>query len=227
MVVIDQHALHERVLYERVCAKVLAEDSSLESQKLLVPEPVSLTPAERTAAKEPTIWPQGLKPTDWARPAPVGQDFPTLGSFSLTPAEIEDEARNKLASGGGVQNAELSTAVQINHIDSHFEPLRIDTSLEPPASVLDPLAFDPVTGGPEPINPLFYRLDPSVSNFFNVFDALEIWNCPSQGSQDKFLGRVMGIWMNHLNQGIAITATSVTASTPSRRALISSIPRPV
>lgn len=50
MVVIDQHALHERVLYERVCAKVLTDQSSLESQKLLVPEPVSLTPAERTAA---------------------------------------------------------------------------------------------------------------------------------------------------------------------------------
>lgn len=52
MVVIDQHALHERVLYERVCAKVLADDASLESQRLLVPEPVSLTPAERTAALE-------------------------------------------------------------------------------------------------------------------------------------------------------------------------------
>ena len=50
MVVIDQHALHERVLYERVCEKVLTDQSSLESQKLLVPEPVSLTPTERTAA---------------------------------------------------------------------------------------------------------------------------------------------------------------------------------
>ena len=50
MVVIDQHALHERVLYERVCSKVLSENASLESQRLLVPEPVSLTPAERTAA---------------------------------------------------------------------------------------------------------------------------------------------------------------------------------
>ncbi|MCG8653806.1 MAG: DNA mismatch repair endonuclease MutL, partial [Pirellulales bacterium] len=50
MVVIDQHALHERVLYERVCAKVLGEGGSLEAQKLLVPEPVSLTPAERSAA---------------------------------------------------------------------------------------------------------------------------------------------------------------------------------
>ncbi|WP_404310634.1 DNA mismatch repair endonuclease MutL [Neorhodopirellula lusitana] len=52
MVVIDQHALHERVLYERVCKKVLGEDSSLEAQRLLVPEPVSMTPAERAAALE-------------------------------------------------------------------------------------------------------------------------------------------------------------------------------
>jgi len=147
--------------------------------------------------------------TDWAGAALVGQDFPSLGSYCLTPAEIEDQARNKLASDASVQNAGLTTAVQINHIDSHFEPLRIDTSLEPPVSVLDPLAFD-VAGNPEPINPLFYRLDPSVSNFFNVFDGLEIWNGSSQGSQDKFMERVMGIWMNHLNQGIAITATAVT-----------------
>jgi hypothetical protein len=161
-------------------------------------------------------YPQAVDPgvptggaTDWAGPAPVGQDFPSLGSFSLTPAEIENQARNKLASDGSVQNAGLSTAVQINHIDSHFEPLRIDTSLEPPASLLNPLAFE-FNGDPSPINPLFYRLDPSVGNFFNVFDALEIWNGSTQGSQDKFLGRVIGIWMNHLNQGIAITATSVT-----------------
>ena len=52
MVVIDQHALHERILYERICTRVLAEGRSLESQNLLVPEPVSLTPAERSAALE-------------------------------------------------------------------------------------------------------------------------------------------------------------------------------
>ena len=159
-------------------------------------------------AVDPGVPTQGS--TDWGGAAPVGQDFPSFGSYSLTPAEIENEIRNKLASGGGVQNAGLTTAVQINHIDSHFEPLRIDTSLEPPASVLDPLAFDPSTGDPEAINPLFYRLDPSVANFYNVFDALELWNGATQGSQDKFLGQVAGIWINHLNQGIAITATAVT-----------------
>jgi len=44
LVVIDQHALHERILYEQLRARVL--DGTLESQRLLVPEPVSLAPAE-------------------------------------------------------------------------------------------------------------------------------------------------------------------------------------
>jgi DNA mismatch repair protein MutL len=48
MVVIDQHALHERVIYEQVREKVLS--GALESQRLLVPEPVDMSPAETAAA---------------------------------------------------------------------------------------------------------------------------------------------------------------------------------
>ena len=48
MVVIDQHALHERILYEQIREKVLA--GGLETQKLLVPEPVTLTPGEYARA---------------------------------------------------------------------------------------------------------------------------------------------------------------------------------
>ena len=44
MLVIDQHALHERIIYEQIREKVL--NGKLESQKLLVPEPVALPPAE-------------------------------------------------------------------------------------------------------------------------------------------------------------------------------------
>jgi DNA mismatch repair protein MutL len=50
MVIIDQHALHERIIYEQLREKVLA--GKLESQKLLVPEPVSLPPAECAAVLE-------------------------------------------------------------------------------------------------------------------------------------------------------------------------------
>lgn len=48
MVVVDQHALHERILYEQLRVKVNA--GHLETQRLLVPEPVTLTPAEAAAA---------------------------------------------------------------------------------------------------------------------------------------------------------------------------------
>jgi len=41
MVVIDQHALHERILYEELKARV--EQGGVESQRLLVPEPVDLS----------------------------------------------------------------------------------------------------------------------------------------------------------------------------------------
>ncbi len=50
MVVIDQHALHERILYEQLREKVLSR--TLETQRLLVPEPVHLTPEEAAAALE-------------------------------------------------------------------------------------------------------------------------------------------------------------------------------
>ncbi|MHB0955286.1 MAG: DNA mismatch repair endonuclease MutL [Pirellulaceae bacterium] len=50
LVVIDQHALHERILYEQLRARVLS--GTLESQRLLVPEPVTLTPSEASAALE-------------------------------------------------------------------------------------------------------------------------------------------------------------------------------
>lgn len=48
MVVIDQHALHERIMYEQIRKKVMSK--SLERQRLLVPEPVKLPPNEAAAA---------------------------------------------------------------------------------------------------------------------------------------------------------------------------------
>jgi DNA mismatch repair protein MutL len=47
MVIIDQHALHERILYEQIRERVLG--GALESQRLLVPEPIDLGPAESAA----------------------------------------------------------------------------------------------------------------------------------------------------------------------------------
>jgi DNA mismatch repair protein MutL len=48
--IIDQHALHERILYEHLRERVLSE--AIETQNLLVPEPVDLSPTESAAVLE-------------------------------------------------------------------------------------------------------------------------------------------------------------------------------
>ncbi len=50
MIVIDQHALHERILYEELRSRVAR--GQVESQRLLVPEPVDLPAAEAAAVLE-------------------------------------------------------------------------------------------------------------------------------------------------------------------------------
>lgn len=50
LTVIDQHALHERILYEHLRKRVLA--GGVESQRLLVPLPVELPPAQAAALLE-------------------------------------------------------------------------------------------------------------------------------------------------------------------------------
>ena len=80
MVVIDQHALHERVLYERVKVKVLESGQRLESQGLLVPEPVSLTPAERTAVldHQETLAKIGMEVEDFGGDTIVIRSYPAM-----------------------------------------------------------------------------------------------------------------------------------------------------
>lgn len=124
--------------------------------------------------------------TDWAVGAPIGRDFPQYGSYSLTPAEIE-----RLAKEG--PTATEHTTVQINHIDSFFAPLRIDTSLVPPQTFLTPAQR------------FAFRLDPNGGNLFHHFKALELWNGSNRNHQSQFLDQRIGIWFNHLNQGMKTT----------------------
>lgn len=51
MALVDQHALHERILYEKI-SKRFGEGGQLDSQRLLVPEPVELSPEEAACALE-------------------------------------------------------------------------------------------------------------------------------------------------------------------------------
>ncbi len=123
---------------------------------------------------------------DWGRTGVApGADFPALGSFGLTPAEIFAVAK---ADPKG-------NLVQINHIDSFFN-----------ATGLDIDTAEAGTGPPQShIAASARRLNPAVSNYFDAgFDALEVWN----GSVRIFLGENIGDWFNLLNQGIRRTAVA-------------------
>ncbi len=129
--------------------------------------------------------------TDWGVAAPPGMDFVEYGAYGLNPDAVE-----ALATEG--PNGTSNTVVQINHIDSHFDPLKIDTAQVPPSDQLS--AEDRVR----------FRLDPNGGQLFHHFAALEIWNSDSRGGQSSFLNERMGIWFNHLNQGLLTTGIADT-----------------
>ncbi len=130
--------------------------------------------------------------TDWAVAEPAGKDFKSLGAFIPEPAGSAGPGRNR------AEQRRPDTVVQINHIDSNFDPLQIDTSLVPPQSFISPADL------------LRYRLDPNSGNLFAHFKALELWNGSGRGKQAEFLDLRLGIWFNHLNQGLSTTGIADT-----------------
>ncbi len=145
-------------------------------------------------------YPLGLDPsrvsmgsTDHGGAAPPGQDFPSQGHWNSSPAEIHAAALNDPF------NTSPNVAVQINHIGGHFSPLKINSALTPPSSVLT------LT------EQASFRLDPAIPNLFHAFPALELWNGHNRShALNEFLTQRIGIWMNLLNQGIVSTAVADT-----------------
>jgi DNA mismatch repair protein MutL len=78
MLVIDQHALHERILYEQLRRRV--RDGKLEVQRLLIPEPIDL-PAEQAAAVvevKDELAELGLEVSDFGGNTVLLSSYPTL-----------------------------------------------------------------------------------------------------------------------------------------------------
>lgn len=99
MVVVDQHALHERILYEQLRKK--ADSKSLEVQKLLVPEPLDLTPSEAAAALDS----KDLLAEIGIEIEPFGGDTILMTSYPailarMRPAEVMRQVLEPLMSGG-------------------------------------------------------------------------------------------------------------------------------
>ncbi|MEE3328088.1 MAG: hypothetical protein VX252_12195 [Myxococcota bacterium] len=132
--------------------------------------------------------------TDWAKAADPGEDFPSLGNYNATPSEIVDLALNG-------SRSTPDTTIQVNHIGSYFNPLRIDTGLEAPVDDLDEEAR------------LARRIGAPLSeNLFYPFPALELWNGHTRGAQDAFREARIGVWFNLLSRGYRTTFIADTDS---------------
>jgi DNA mismatch repair protein MutL len=97
--VIDQHALHERILYEQIREKVLA--GALESQKLLVPEPVDLTATEAASVLEHAdlLAQLGVEVQPFGGETVLVSSYPAMLA-NLNPADVLRELVEKLLPGG-------------------------------------------------------------------------------------------------------------------------------
>jgi DNA mismatch repair protein MutL len=87
MLVIDQHALHERVLFEHLKDRI--QSGTLEAQRLLIPEPVELTPdhAARTLEHKDALAELGLEVADFGGGTLLVNSYPAMLKRSH-PAEI-------------------------------------------------------------------------------------------------------------------------------------------
>lgn len=104
LVVIDQHALHERVLYEQIREKVLA--GTMETQSLLVPEPVDLSAAETAAvldAKE-LLSKLAIEVDSFGGNTILVSSYPAMLS-NWSPAELLRNLADQLLSGGKAPDA--------------------------------------------------------------------------------------------------------------------------
>ena len=97
MVVIDQHALHERILYEQLREKILG--GNLETQRLLVPEPVPLPPADAAAALEAreTLAQLGIEIEPFGGDTVLVSSYPAMLA-NLSPADVLRQLVEELVS---------------------------------------------------------------------------------------------------------------------------------
>jgi DNA mismatch repair protein MutL len=103
--IIDQHALHERIMYEDLCRRLASDKAAkLESQKLLIPETFEMNPAHQdllSGAAE-LLSRLGIAIEPFGRGLWAVQSFPTLLSkikpveFIIDMLDILDDAAGKL-----------------------------------------------------------------------------------------------------------------------------------
>ncbi len=100
IVIIDQHALHERILYEELFAR--ATRGALEGQRLLLPEILPITPRHAAALEtvRPLLATLGIEITDFDAGSIAVHSFPSLLS-KVNPREFLRDLLDRLLDVGG------------------------------------------------------------------------------------------------------------------------------
>ncbi|MHC4176433.1 MAG: DNA mismatch repair endonuclease MutL, partial [Planctomycetota bacterium] len=98
--IIDQHALHERILYEQLRARVTS--GAIETQSLLVPEPVDLSAAEAATALEhrELLAPLGMKIEPFGGDTVLVAGYPAMLA-NISPVELLHGLLERLLAGVG------------------------------------------------------------------------------------------------------------------------------
>ncbi len=99
LTVVDQHALHERILYEHLRKRVLA--GNVESQRMLVPQPVELSTAESALLSEhaPLLAEFGLCLSEFGANTVLVTAYPVILSRT-DPAQMVRDAAERIAESG-------------------------------------------------------------------------------------------------------------------------------
>jgi DNA mismatch repair protein MutL len=90
VVIIDQHALHERVMYQQLSERIT--QGNLETQRLLLPETVAVTPRQEALLTEHTelLTRLGVEVEPFGPGTVAIQSFPSLMNHADAPAFLHD-----------------------------------------------------------------------------------------------------------------------------------------
>ncbi len=99
VIIVDQHALHERILYEELFARTMR--GQLEGQRLLIPEVLPVNPRHAAALEtvRPLLGELGMEITDFDAQSIAVHSFPSLLS-KVSPREFLRDLLDKLMEVG-------------------------------------------------------------------------------------------------------------------------------
>jgi len=88
-IIIDQHALHERIMYENLCRRLTQTEEKLASQRLLIPQTLELTNVQLDAVKDNSelLTRLGIELEPFGPKTVAIQAFPAILN-KITPAEF-------------------------------------------------------------------------------------------------------------------------------------------